>query len=139
MVFLDASVWVSALFPNEHNHEAGLSWLNAWMSANLPISVPDLFAAEVASAVARRHRDPVSGLRTLADLRAEPTMDIIRLSQAAWRSAADFAAQYLIRGADAVYVALAEDLGVPLVTWDQELLNRASVAIDVRTPDQVPI
>ena len=66
-------------------------------------------------------------------------MDILEVSQAAWRLTANIAAQYLIRGADAVYVALAAELDVPLVTWDHELLTRASVVVDVRTPDQIPI
>jgi predicted nucleic acid-binding protein len=31
----------------------------------------------------------------------------------------------MLRGADAVYVAVARHLGLPLVTWDDELRARA--------------
>lgn len=44
------------------------------------------------------------------------------------------AAEYGIKGFDAVYVALAEQLGEPLVTFDQEQLTRASALISVIRP-----
>ena len=39
-----------------------------------------------------------------------------------------------LRGSDAVYAALAEALAVPLVSWDNEHLTRASRRITVYTP-----
>jgi len=45
-----------------------------------------------------------------------------------------FAANLRLRGADALYVAVAARLGVPLVTFDQELASRAALAVDVITP-----
>ncbi|HEV8260717.1 MAG TPA: hypothetical protein VGQ19_08175 [Burkholderiales bacterium] len=44
------------------------------------------------------------------------------------------AAQYFLRGADAVYAALARQLGTPLVTWDKELLERAAAVVPTFTP-----
>jgi predicted nucleic acid-binding protein len=51
---------------------------------------------------------------------------------------AEVAAAYRLRGADAVYVALAEALHAPLVTWDQEQLTRLADLIPVFTPDSGP-
>jgi predicted nucleic acid-binding protein len=39
-----------------------------------------------------------------------------------------------LKGSDAVYVALAERMGIPLITWDNEQLARGAAVIDVRTP-----
>jgi predicted nucleic acid-binding protein len=39
------------------------------------------------------------------------------------------AADLGLRGADAIYVALAHQLNVPFVTWDQEQLDRTSSAV----------
>ena len=50
------------------------------------------------------------------------------------QSAARHAADLPLKGADAIYVALAQYLGIPLVTWDKEHLNRAGALIDVRVP-----
>ena len=39
-----------------------------------------------------------------------------------------------LRGADATYVAVAQRLDLPLITWDREQLERASRLITVRSP-----
>jgi predicted nucleic acid-binding protein len=44
------------------------------------------------------------------------------------------AARCRLRGADAIYVALAEELDQPLVTLDQEILDRSSGVIGTTTP-----
>jgi len=48
------------------------------------------------------------------------------------------AAELKRRGADAVYVAVAESLGAPLVTWDEERLTRLAGAITVQGADSLP-
>jgi predicted nucleic acid-binding protein len=48
--------------------------------------------------------------------------------------AASLAARCKLRGADAVYVALAEALDQPLITLDQEILDRSSGVIETSTP-----
>jgi predicted nucleic acid-binding protein len=53
------------------------------------------------------------------------------------RRSAGLAADLRLRGADAVYVSVADRLNLPLVTWDSEQLNRGSLAIEVRSPDQL--
>ena len=44
------------------------------------------------------------------------------------------AADHRIRGADAIYVAVALEQSVPLVTWDHELRQRAAPLIEVIQP-----
>ena len=139
MIVLDANVWISSLIVVEIHHHASDAWLSSWMAAARRIVVPDLFMAEVPGAVARRRSDPVIGAETLRALRRNPLIDIVPLTPAAWRSAAELAAQHLLRGADAVYVALALQETMPLVTWDRTVLSNAAGVIDVRTPDQVRI
>ena len=39
-----------------------------------------------------------------------------------------------MRGADAVYVAVAEEFGTMLITWDAEMLSRGAQAVAVMTP-----
>jgi predicted nucleic acid-binding protein len=48
--------------------------------------------------------------------------------------AAEIAAEYKIRGCDAIYVALAEQLGEELVTLDNEQLTRSTAVISARRP-----
>ena len=44
------------------------------------------------------------------------------------------AATLFLRGADAVYVAVAKRLNIPLVTWDKEQLTRGSPIIETLSP-----
>jgi len=50
------------------------------------------------------------------------------------RLAVALAAQHGLRGADAVYAAVAAHAGCTLVTLDQEQLNRLAGAVPTRTP-----
>jgi predicted nucleic acid-binding protein len=58
------------------------------------------------------------------------------LTEAQGEKAAALAAQQFLRGAHAVYVALAKQLGAPLVTWDKELLERAAAVVPTLTPSE---
>jgi predicted nucleic acid-binding protein len=49
-------------------------------------------------------------------------------------TAARFATQLRLRGADAVYIAAAARLRLPLVTWDLEQRDRAARLVEVLIP-----
>ena len=138
MVVLDANVWVASLLGDEPKHIDSDRWLYDWLSNERSLVVPALFVVEVGSAVARRRRSALEGNIAIARVETEPLLDIRDQSPHLWSSGARHAANLQIRAADAIYVALAADLGLPLVTWDQEILDRAADVIDVRTPDQMP-
>lgn len=109
------------------------------MSGGRSIVVPDLFMVEVAGTIARRRNDPSLGLAALRALRANTSLRVVSVTPTTWAQSAELAARHLLRGADAVYVALAIQERLPLVTWDQAVLSNAAEVVDVRTPDQIPI
>ena len=41
-----------------------------------------------------------------------------------------------LRGADAIYVALAAQIGIPLITWDREQFERGAQRVITRQPDR---
>ena len=59
---------------------------------------------------------------------------IIPLDEVLARQAADVAAQHRLRGADAVYVAVALRFGSTLVTLDREQHDRAAAVLHTRYP-----
>jgi predicted nucleic acid-binding protein len=75
--------------------------------------------------------------RALSELTRLLTLRIVPFGHDLARLAAQFAARYKLRGADAVYVALAHDLRMPLVTWDDEQRTRAGKVVGVRTPGEL--
>jgi predicted nucleic acid-binding protein len=63
-----------------------------------------------------------------------PGLRLIPVDDALARVAAGLAGRLRLRGADAVYIAAAATLRVPLVTWDTEQRERAIRVIEVLAP-----
>ncbi len=131
---VDASVWVSAVIPTERFHAASERWLARQTRPSFGVALPSLALAEIAGALARQSNNPIVARSTLSRIIALPTVRVFNVDVALATSAASPAIDLHLRGADAVYVALAARLALLLVTWDQEILDRASKIIDIRTP-----
>ena len=132
MLVVDASVWVSALVPTEPQHATSRSWLRARVHRGDFILEPAL-----AGAVATRTGRSDLGSRAVSLLQGTPNMRIVPVDSQLSDLSARTAAALLLKGADAVYVALASSLDVPLVTWDQDMHGRGSGAANVIYPKQV--
>ncbi|MSQ13676.1 MAG: hypothetical protein EXR47_06065 [Dehalococcoidia bacterium] len=60
--------------------------------------------------------------------------ELVAVERDLGQEAANVASTLRLRGADAVYVALARRLGMPLVTWDREQRGRVAPTICTMTP-----
>ena len=67
-------------------------------------------------------------------LEAHPNLNLESLTESRARRAAEVAARLRLRGADAVYVALAEEFNATLITWDNEMLQRGAAVAPTLTP-----
>jgi predicted nucleic acid-binding protein len=134
VIVLDASVWVSALQSGDANHTLSDQWLARWLGDGQTIIVPNIFLAEVSGAITRRTGDSDLGHQIIADLIDDPSVQLIAIDSMLAERAAQLAVRMRLRGADAIYVALAAHRNVPLMTWDREQLSRASDLITVQSP-----
>lgn len=131
---VDASVWVSRLLINEVHHAASQRWLRDALAAGTHLVVPTLLPVEVAAAIARRTGDEAFAWRVVQDLLRLPPLRLIIVDRQLATSAARLAVELRLRGADAVYVAAAHRLSLPLVSWDRELVARAASRISASAP-----
>jgi len=76
-------------------------------------------------------------MRTVSLVQRLPNMRLLLVDSRFARFSADLAAELRLRGADALYVALASRMGVPLVTWDSQQLQRGSFAANTVTPEEL--
>ncbi len=131
---VDASVWVSRLVSVDAHHSISQKWLEAFVADGGQCVAPVLLLAEVAGAISQCTTEPRLGQAALKLLLRMPALRIVNMERRLGMSAAQLAADLGLRGADAVYVALAQQLKVPLITWDQEQLDRTSSIIIARQP-----
>jgi predicted nucleic acid-binding protein len=131
---VDASVIVSRLVPHDVHHEASRRWLTRHVADGGLVIAPALLLPEVAGAVARRTGEPRLARRAADAVLHLPALRLVPVDDVLAGSAARFAAQLRLRGADAVYIAAAARLRLPLVTWDLEQRDRAARLIEVLIP-----
>ena len=134
MYTIDASVFVRDLDPTEPEHAVCHTLLERLDVAGLPIIVPVLLLVELAGTVSRTRRDPLRARVVVLGLRGLPHLTLIDLDDALAQEAADMAADYRLRGADAVYVAVARRFGTTLVTLDVEQRSRSGGLLTSLTP-----
>lgn len=132
---VDSNIWISRVRQTELHSATSYRWLEQQARVGVAVSIPNLALAEVAGAVARRRGNPQDGLDAvnLIVLRF-PGIQVVPLDEALGVRALELAARLRLKGPDAVYVALAESLGVPLVTWDTQVLTMAPTVVSVLRP-----
>jgi len=133
VIVVDASVCVSAILPEDRFNTQSVTWLMHASATEVRVT-PNLALAEVAGAVAHRTGQAALGVAAARRIEETPSLRVVSLTHQVGVVATRLAAILSLRGADAVYVALAELLGGSLVTWDQEHLARAAGTITVQTP-----
>jgi predicted nucleic acid-binding protein len=89
----------------------------------------------IAGAIARRTGKPELAHRALEGILRVPNLRLVSTDPRLGREAARLAADLCLRGADAMYVAVAHQLDVPLITWDREQRERAGQVVSVCTPE----
>jgi len=137
MIVVDASVLIAVLLKTDLFHLQSRAWFDAYATLNAEMAVPSLLLPEVAGGLSRRTNDPVAGraaIQYLIDLR---NLYIISIDHRLAMIAAELAADYQLRGADAVYAALAFRLDVPLITWDIQQMTRVQKVIKAGTPGSI--
>jgi predicted nucleic acid-binding protein len=133
---VDASVFINAVNPHEEGHRESLQVLSEIHARGIPIVVPTLLIPEIAAAVARATGDSAGALDYATAAAALPHLTLVSLTPVVARQSAELAASYRLRGADAVYVAVARRYGTTLVSRDGEQRTRATRAVPCQTPEE---
>ena len=134
MPIIDASVAIALLNAHEKDHASTWAWLESLQSAGESLAGPSILLAEVAAALSRGLGDPALAHRAVEELRGSGLIELVPVTLSMAERAATLAADHQIRGCDAVYVALAQVRGVPLITLDRQQRERVPPHIVAQTP-----
>jgi predicted nucleic acid-binding protein len=134
---IDASVFINAFIPSEIGHQKSKALLNFLKSEGIPMIAPTLLLPETAAAISRVYNDKKLAIRFAEQLRAIPQILFVPLDDLLSRQSIGTAANFQLRGSDAVYVSVALRYACPLVTLDREQYDRAAPALKTYYPEQL--
>ena len=132
MAVIDASVYIALVNAYEREHSSSWAWFEQARAADESIVAPVILLSEVAAALSRGVGDPTLAYRVVQQLVRSEVIELIPVTLAMAERAALIAAERRIRGCDAVYVALADQLSDTLVTLDRQQLERGAAFVAVR-------
>ncbi len=131
---VDASVFVADARPSEPFHADANTLLQFIANTQQVICAPTIVLPEIAAAITRGANNPDLAQRLVSVLRRLPHIQIMVVDDIVSDHAATLAANYSIRGCDAIYVALAELHHAILITLDNQQRNRVPSQVTARTP-----
>ena len=134
MPVVDASVWSALFIPDDPGHEASRRWIAEAEQVEEPLVSPVILLAEVASALGRGLDAEGMAREAVAFLRTNHLVELFPITEALAARAAEIASEQKLRGCDAIYVAIAKQLQMELVTLDRQQLERGAGIVTTRKP-----
>ena len=126
---LDSSVLVASLLESEEFYARAQQYVNGLENADYTFHLPMLVVVEVAASISRRSQRNrqailVAWQQSVDDWERDGKILLYPLDRDRMSRALNIAEQRRLRGADSLIVALAEELDIPLRTFDREILAR---------------
>ena len=131
MAVIDASVWISFFLESDIHHSRARELIHSLLqNENETVRIPNLALVEIAGTLSRVTRSSILANKSIRILEAL-AVEVHELDEPLSKLATELASQLALKGADAVYVALARDLADTLVTFDKQQWERAAKIVDV--------
>jgi predicted nucleic acid-binding protein len=123
-VTLDSSVIVAYLLKGDKNNaEASLIWEQIAKNY-IEVIIPVTVLIEISAAIRRRTELKELSKDIYSSLLKIPSINFIDLDIFRSRKTVDIAAEFGLRGMDAIVVQVSKEFGTELITFDKEMLNR---------------
>jgi predicted nucleic acid-binding protein len=100
----------------------------------IAIIVPEIVLPEISSAIARGTDDPEKALEFVKEIKQIPNIVFVPIDREPADESSRLAAEYRLRGCDAIYVAVAFMFNTKLISLDKQQAERAAECIEVTTP-----
>lgn len=133
---IDASVFVAAARSQETHYAVSRRFLRQARSQNATVFCPTLVLPECAAAIVRPTGDTALGEELVALIVGFPGLRLVSLDPPLAHQAVQVATHHRLRGADSVYVAVADAANATWITWNDEMLDRGAGVVTTLTPLQ---
>lgn len=126
---VDSSVIISSLLKNESRHKDAFAiWENILKGKSFAI-MPLSILVEVVAAIRRRTGSVELAAEIKKELIGTGNISFVILDDKAAIEAADIAAKTGLRGMDAIVVQVAKELGAELISFDEEMIEKAMAVL----------
>lgn len=122
---IDASVWIAAADATDKFHQPSRDLLRKVVADGIAVIQPAFGRTEVACALARRLRDGAQGQQLTHSLMNRMVTSEVALDTALLVATESVGTSQFLRGADALYATVSRQSQSPLISWDNEHLQRA--------------
>jgi len=126
-VVIDSSVLISIFSQNDKFHKLALKIIEKLRASTVEIYVPSLALPEVCGGITRITRDRKEGEAAKGVIQRwidSGFFTMEELTKDRMLGAANFAIEFKVRGADAIFSSLALEKGAQLITFDEELKKK---------------
>jgi len=134
MYCIDASVIVNSLMEKESYCSQSKAFLNMVQEKGIRIFLPEIVIPEITSGIFRATKDENFTFQFTKNLRSILNFSFVSVDSRLADLASWVICKTGLKGADAIYVALAFDYNLELITLDKEQLEKAEKLIKVRRP-----
>ena len=131
---VDASVLVASARPQEVHYAESETFLARVTELRVESFCPTIVLPESAAPIARATGSTQRAAELIRGIYRLPRLRLVAIDVRLAHRAAEIAMTLRLRGADSVYVAVAEASGSTLITWDTEMLERAPGVVPTMTP-----
>ncbi len=136
MYCLDASVLTNSEIKSERFHDHSRKLMDIIKERGITIVVPEIVLPEISSAISRGTDNNEKALEFVKVLKQIPNIVFVPIDRELADEASRLAADYRLRGCDAIYVAVASMFGTKLISLDKQQTERAAKCIEVATPEE---
>lgn len=134
MYCLDASIIVNAQRPEEPYFSKSKAFLDLIKQKNLKAFLPEIAIPEITSALIRATKNPKTTYKFAMSLRQLSNFSFVPIDSHLANLAAWIISKTNLKSGDAIYVALAFDYNLELITLDKEQLGKGKKLVKVRRP-----
>jgi predicted nucleic acid-binding protein len=124
-VAVDASVWIAAVDTADTFCGQSRAFIAGAVRRGAQLVIPSFAVTEVACALARKHRNAAVARRLTGSMLTPGQVLHVPVDARLLATSVRVGTGAFLRGADALYAAAAQLAGAALVSWDDELIQRA--------------
>ncbi|KKM77110.1 hypothetical protein LCGC14_1373340 [marine sediment metagenome] len=127
-VIVDSNVFIASLIENDTFHNEGIDIFEKMDMKELIFHISPIIPIEVSCAIARRIgvKEANESIEIIQNWIKEKKIYIYELNETRMLEAQNYGTKYKLKGMDAIIVQLALELNNPLITFDNEIIERAT-------------